>query len=463
MQNGENQNNNDFKIKKISNKLDTLKEGLKNTQARLKELPQEKREKEKELSKLSVLVNNFKKERNLLLRKKSGFERELSILNNKEGDLKAEKKKTEEAEKKELTPGKKRIIEKRRWEIEERRRKIEERKWQGEDELKKIVAKIREIENKVTGEIKTEKRNLSSRIEKINLLIEKERNKDAFYQQEILRLEKEQREVLRIEKIAQQERANLEAKKQKEESIRRKIEEDLKRREERLNKSKGEEEKKVQLTKEEGVVVEKIKENAKEKLNRDALMNIWNQEGKREKKEGLQHEAEDILKIVEEEDSGSEKQEESVVVEEKREKEKIVDYDNIKEYSKELEKFYQKAKNLFEDSDFSGAVDVLEDLLLKLNEPEEAHSATGDTLSLKMSSPAEDPTEIYLDDGAIMISKSGNISRLTTESVVVTSLSFSEFLEDAVRVSVSFEFYNPSERKEYEIERDFKFTENVRK
>jgi hypothetical protein len=105
----------------------------------------------------------------------------------------------------------------------------------------------------------------------------------------------------------------------------------------------------------------------------------------------------------------------------------------------------------------------LEKIAYLIRNSEGVNSATGDTLSLKMSSPAEDPTEIYLDDGAIMISKSGNISRLTTESVVVTSLSFSEFLEDAVRVSVSFEFYNPSERKEYEIERDFKFTENVRK
>ncbi len=106
----------------------------------------------------------------------------------------------------------------------------------------------------------------------------------------------------------------------------------------------------------------------------------------------------------------------------------------------------------------------LEKITYLVRNSEGVNSAIGDTLSLEMSSPAQDPTEIFLDEGAIMISRGGeHVGRLTTDSIVVSGLQFEEFLEDSVRAEVTFNFHNPLGRTEYERSREFVVTENVRK
>jgi len=92
-------------------------------------------------------------------------------------------------------------------------------------------------------------------------------------------------------------------------------------------------------------------------------------------------------------------------------------------------------------------------------------SAAGDELVLDMPSPVERPTTIYFDseEEAIMIERGEEEpQRLTSSSVEIDYLDFQEFLPDAVRMEVTFSFYNPTDRAEYETTRTFHLTENVR-
>jgi type II secretory pathway pseudopilin PulG len=104
----------------------------------------------------------------------------------------------------------------------------------------------------------------------------------------------------------------------------------------------------------------------------------------------------------------------------------------------------------------------LEKIAYLIRNSEGVNSAIGSSLSLQMSSPSDNPTEIFLEEDYIAISRGGVVGRLTTSSVKVSSLSFNEFLDGAVRVNVVFEFHNPSAREEFAMNREFKITENVR-
>ncbi len=97
-----------------------------------------------------------------------------------------------------------------------------------------------------------------------------------------------------------------------------------------------------------------------------------------------------------------------------------------------------------------------------------AESVTGigeSTLILQMASPAENPTTIFLEDNAIVISIGSptNKAKLTSKMVNISSLNFQEISSGSVRVRAVFDFYNPSGREEFELSREFLFVENIRK
>jgi hypothetical protein len=94
---------------------------------------------------------------------------------------------------------------------------------------------------------------------------------------------------------------------------------------------------------------------------------------------------------------------------------------------------------------------------------ESINYAGGNSLSLEMSSPVENPTEIYLEDGSILISRGGYEGRLTTETVEITALNFEEFENNAARIEMTIIFKKPPGKQEDSIERSFQVTETVRK
>ena len=90
---------------------------------------------------------------------------------------------------------------------------------------------------------------------------------------------------------------------------------------------------------------------------------------------------------------------------------------------------------------------------------EEVVSANGSKLEL---GNGED-IEIYLEEDDIKILRNGLEGQLTTGSVDIVDLSFSEPYPGVVEVEMIIEFYNPSGRTDYELSRTFRVTENIRK
>jgi len=94
-----------------------------------------------------------------------------------------------------------------------------------------------------------------------------------------------------------------------------------------------------------------------------------------------------------------------------------------------------------------------------IRDSKEVISANGNSLELANG----ENIEIYLEEDDIKILRNGLEGQLTTGSVDIVDLSFSEPYPGVVEVEMIIEFYNPSGRQEYEMSRDFQITENVRK
>ncbi len=107
---------------------------------------------------------------------------------------------------------------------------------------------------------------------------------------------------------------------------------------------------------------------------------------------------------------------------------------------------------------------VLERTIFLIRNSEKINSVTGDRLVLEMSSPVENPTEIYLEDGSIMISRGGYVGKMTTSTVRVSELNFEHLFENTVKLNVTFQFDGSvGVGRGYDIERTFQTTENVRR
>lgn len=93
-----------------------------------------------------------------------------------------------------------------------------------------------------------------------------------------------------------------------------------------------------------------------------------------------------------------------------------------------------------------------------------------DGSSLKLIDPEATVVEFDLEGGALQISRGEGSTpfALTSESVIVSSLQFSDVSYDEVnprtiRIEMIVKFANPLERPEWDFERTFYTTENVRK
>lgn len=95
--------------------------------------------------------------------------------------------------------------------------------------------------------------------------------------------------------------------------------------------------------------------------------------------------------------------------------------------------------------------------------------AESNSLELEMDVSEEDPTVFEVDVGSRLTVKRGTAEAvsLTTEKVEVSFLSFTNVSYDdtpgTVRVKMTVKYINPAERSEYEFERTFYTTENIRR
>ena len=93
-------------------------------------------------------------------------------------------------------------------------------------------------------------------------------------------------------------------------------------------------------------------------------------------------------------------------------------------------------------------------------------SISTDSLSLNLNESGTEYVDFYLNttDQEIMISHNGDPAEpLTSERVLITDLNFTETYTDAIQVSMIVKFDNPSETREYELEKIFRTMEMIRK
>jgi len=101
-----------------------------------------------------------------------------------------------------------------------------------------------------------------------------------------------------------------------------------------------------------------------------------------------------------------------------------------------------------------------------INSP--ATSTSASTLSLKMASPALDPTVFDLSSGALRIKEgSGSATSITSSEVNVSNLNFSNIsysdTPGTVRIEMTINLVNPDDMPEYNFEQTFYTTANIRK
>ncbi len=85
-------------------------------------------------------------------------------------------------------------------------------------------------------------------------------------------------------------------------------------------------------------------------------------------------------------------------------------------------------------------------------------------LSLQMPVFEDNPTEFRVVDGVLTIKRGDYIaSPVTTEMVRIKNIEFRNISSKAVKLMVTIEYSNPSGREQYDLEKTFYVTENIRK
>jgi len=101
-----------------------------------------------------------------------------------------------------------------------------------------------------------------------------------------------------------------------------------------------------------------------------------------------------------------------------------------------------------------------------INSP--AQGASASALSLQMASSSKNPTVFDLSSGVVRITEdTGSAVDLTSSEVVVTNLQFSNIsypgTPGTVRIQMTAKPSNPENRQEYDFEKTFYTTANIRK
>lgn len=101
-----------------------------------------------------------------------------------------------------------------------------------------------------------------------------------------------------------------------------------------------------------------------------------------------------------------------------------------------------------------------------INSP--ATSTSASTLSLKMASSTQNPTIFDLSGGVIRITEGmGSTVNLTSSEVTITNLQFSNIsysnTPGTLRIELRLKLVNPENRQEYNFEKTFYTTANIRK
>lgn len=101
-----------------------------------------------------------------------------------------------------------------------------------------------------------------------------------------------------------------------------------------------------------------------------------------------------------------------------------------------------------------------------INSPTQGVSTS--TLSLQMADSAKNPTVFDLSSGVVRITEgTGSAVNLTSSEVTVTNLQFSNIsysnTPGTVRIQMTVKLTNPENRQEYNFEKTFYTTANIRK
>lgn len=88
--------------------------------------------------------------------------------------------------------------------------------------------------------------------------------------------------------------------------------------------------------------------------------------------------------------------------------------------------------------------------------------SAGDILSLTVSDPDNNPTDIYVDQGTLVMTEGMSAPIELTGEEVVVSVNFSQPEVGLILIEAVFEFYNPAQMEEYEVIRSFRALENIR-
>jgi type IV pilus assembly protein PilM len=288
------------KLRKNGNAFRDAKERKLIEEERLKKIKKEKESLEKE-------IEGFSRRARFLEKRADHFTK-------KENFFKAQKKNIEKKESEEQNPTKKRRIEKERWILEEKRRKIEEQKWKVEDSLKKINRTLREKEGKINGEIKSQERKITFKIQRADAIIKKSKAWEIFLKKEInsekrkekqrINEEREEKEIVEKIRTEARKRETEIIQKEKEEKAR-ELQRNLQKEEKQSAIEKRKEKQRVNEEREEKETVEKIRAEArkreteiiqkeKEEKARELQRNLQKEEMKIEMDEKFK----DLLEVI---------------------------------------------------------------------------------------------------------------------------------------------------------------------
>ena len=296
-------------LKKISDELKNLLKKEKNLFLLTEDEIKRKEERKKELNKI------IKKE-GILKKKREGYSRQMSLLEirakvfkNREAEIRAEKSKIEQKERKERDLIQRRKMEKKRWQVEERRREVEKKRWEEEDKADSLKNDFKKVEWEITEKIKPEKKKIVKDIERIEDNIKENKEKLSFIKKRILS-KKKKRELLRkrykeaireaqeekilvgkIREIAkekrekeEQERRERERREREEQERQEKREKEEQERRERERREREEQERQERREKEEREEKERREREEREKQE-EALRQAQDEKERREKEE----------------------------------------------------------------------------------------------------------------------------------------------------------------------------------
>lgn len=133
--------------------------------------------------------------------------------------------------------------------------------------------------------------------------------------------------------------------------------------------------------------------------------------------------------------------------------------------------FFNKAKLTAVDEVSQNSRFVLEKITYAIRNAEIINSpslgTSGTSLSLQMADLSKNPTLFDLNNGFVRIKEgAGNYINLTTDEVVITNLQFSNLsytgTPGTMRIEITVKFNNLTARQEYNFEKTFYATANIR-